>query len=395
MRYTEAIKNGNTSERRTKMVKGHKIRLFPTKEQEKLFYKHIGSCRFIYNWGLETQIRQYQETGKKFSSFELIKQLTPLKKQDEYGWLNEVSNASLQTSLRDLDSAYQRFLSKQNKFPKFKSRKKSKLAYPIRSDKIYFQDDKLIFIEKVGKVKYKTNYDVPIGKGVKFLNPRISLINNKWILSVSFEVENQEVELADESMGIDLGVKELAIMHMGNENMMVKNINKSPTLKRRTKKLKRLQRKVSRKYHINGNWDKSQNILKLEDEIRELQYHISMTRKNYLHQTTRTFVNKYPYRVVMEDLNVLGMMKNKHLSRAIAEENFCEFIRQMKYKCEELGIEFIQVGRWFPSSKTCSCCGSIKKDLKLKDRIYKCPECGLEIDRDINAAINLSQYVVG
>lgn len=377
------------------MVKGHKIRLFPTKEQEKLFYKHIGSCRFIYNWGLETQIRQYQETGKKFSSFDLIKQLTPLKKQDEYRWLNEVSNTSLKNSLRDLDSAYQRFFSKQNKFPKFKSKKKSKLAYSVRYDSVYFTEDNTVNIEKVGKVKYKTNYDVPIGKGVKFQNPRISLINGKWILSIAFEVENQEIKLTDESMGIDLGVKELAIMHMGNENLMAKNINKSPTLRKRMKKLKRLQRQVSRKYHINGNWDKTHNILKLEAEIRELQYHISMTRKNHIHHTTRSFINKHPYRVVMEDLNVTGMMKNKHLSKAIAEENFHEFIRQMKYKCEEFGIEFIQVGKWYPSSKTCSCCGTIKRDLKLKDKIYRCPECGLEIDRDINAAINLSKYVVG
>lgn len=377
------------------MVKGHKIRLFPTKEQEKLFYKHIGSCRFIYNWGLATQIKQYQETGKKFSSFDLIKQLTPLKKQDEYNWLNEVSNVSLVNSFRDLNSAYQRFFSKQNKFPKFKSKKKSKLAYPVRYNSLYFTENNTVNIEKVGKVKYKTNYDVPIGKSVKFQNPRISLINGKWILSVAFEIENQEIKLTDESMGIDLGVKELAIMHMGNENLMVKNINKSPTLRKRMKKLKRLQRQVSRKYHTNGNWDKTQNILKLEAEIRELQYHISMTRKNHIHQTTRSFVNRHPYRIVMEDLNVAGMMKNKHLSKAIAEENFYEFIRQMKYKCEELGIEFIQVGKWYPSSKTCSCCGSIKRDLKLKDRIYKCPECGLEIDRDINAAINLSKYVVG
>jgi putative transposase len=154
-----------------------------------------------------------------------------------------------------------------------------------------------------------------------------------------------------------------------------------------------LQRNVARKYNTNGNYEKTKNILKAEKQIKELYYHISCIRKNYLHQTTHKLITLLPKRVVMEDLNVIGMMKNKCLSRAIGEQCFSEFIRQMKYKCEWNGIEFIQASRFFPSSKTCSCCGQIKRDLRLEDRVYKC-DCGNVIDRDYNAAINLMRYEV-
>ena len=195
-------------------------------------------------------------------------------------------------------------------------------------------------------------------------------------------------------MGIDLGVKVLCSVAFSGENIVIDNINKTINMKRKQKKLKRLQHKVSRKYHQNGSFKKTSNILKAEEQIRELSYHISMTRRNYIHQATHKFVSMRPYRVVMEDLNVSGMMKNKHLSKAIQEQCFYEFIRQMKYKCEWNSIEFIQVDRFYPSSKTCSCCGTINSNLKLGDRIYVCPECGLVIDRDYNAAINLMKYVV-
>lgn len=353
-------------------------------------WKHIGCCRFIWNWGLDTQTKEREANGKKLSCFDLMKKLTPLKKQPEYIWLNEVSNASLQTALRDLDKAYSNFFRGAG-FPKFKSRKKSKPNYPARND-IYFTDD-VVTISKLGKVKYKTNYKVPLGKEVKLYNPRISYVNHKWILTVGFERESQTPILTDKSMGIDLGVKVLCSAAFDDENIVVKNINKSSAMKKKQKKLKRLQRKVSRKYFQNGSYHKTNNILKIEDQIRELQYHISMIRNNHIHQTTHMLVSKLPRRVVMEDLNVSGMMKNKHLSRAIQEQCFYEFIRQMKYKCEWNGIEFIQVDKFYPSSKTCSCCGSIKRDLKLSERMFVCPECGYTVDRDYNAAINLMKYV--
>ena len=174
----------------------------------------------------------------------------------------------------------------------------------------------------------------------------------------------------------------------------IKNINKSKKVRKLKKRLKRLQRQVSRKYETNkqGNkFVKTNNIIKLEKRIKLLHRKLSNIRNNHIHQATNKIIKLSPYRVVMEDLNIKGMMKNKHLSKAIQEQEFYEFIRQMKYKCEFNGIQFVQADRYFPSSKLCSCCGSIKKDLKLKDRVYKC-NCGLEIDRDKNASINLSNY---
>lgn len=377
------------------MMKTYKIRLLPTKEQEELMYKHIGCCRFIWNWALEVQMKYYEDTKNHYSAFDLIKMLTPLKRQEKYFWLNEVSISSLQTVCRDLDKAYKDFFNRGFGHPKFKSKKNNKTTYPVCQNRFYFTED-FVKIAKLGKVKYKTNYKVPIGKDTKFYNPRISLINNKWILTVGYEYENQVVELTDKIIGIDLGVKELAVVaygDVGNNNCLIyKNINKSVEMKKLQKRLKRLQRNVSRKYNTNKSYEKTSNILKTEKQIKDLYYHIVNIRKNYIHQITHSLVELLPCKVVMEDLNVSGMMKNKHLSKAIGEQNFYEFIRQIKYKCEEKGIEFIQVDRFFPSSKTCSSCGCIKSDLKLSDRTFICEHCGNVIDRDYNAAINLMQY---
>lgn len=374
------------------MIRTYKIRLFPTKEQEQLFYKHIGACRFIWNWGLDTQINYYQKTGKKYSGYNLIKMLTPLKKIEEYSWLNEVSNASLQTILLDLDRAYKNFFKSGFGFPKFKSKKRAKKSFPVRCNATYFYNEIYTQIPSIGKVRYQTNYNIPIGKNIKFSNPRISLVNEKWILTVGIECENKAIDLTSSSMGIDLGIKDLAIVAVGNEKLVFKNINKTNKMRKLNKKLKHLQRKASRKYHTNGSYDKTNNILKIEAQIKDLSYHISNIRQNYIHQITRQLVDMLPYRVVMEDLNVSGMMKNRHLSKAVQEQCFFNFIQTMKYKCEEYGIEFIQADRFYPSSKTCSSCGCIKKDLKLSDRTYICSECGTVIDRDYNAAINLMQY---
>ena len=192
-------------------------------------------------------------------------------------------------------------------------------------------------------------------------------------------------------------MKYLAICSNG---MTFKNINKTKEVKRLKKVLKRKQRKVSRKYEINKikkggenrcQFKKTNNIIKLEKEIRLLHRRLTNIRSNHIHQATNKIVKIKPSRVVMETLNIKGMMKNRHLSKAIAEQCLYEFKRQIQYKCKKYGIEFVEADKWFPSSKTCSCCGAIKKDLKLKDRVYQC-SCGLKIDRDLNASINLSRY---
>ena len=378
------------------MIKSYKIRLYPTKEQEALMWKHIGACRYIWNYMLAYQQEQYVNGEKHLSAFDMIKLLTPLKKDGEHEWLCEVSNASLGVVCRDLDKAYKGFFKKIARFPKFKSRKRSKKTYPVKDDRIYFINSKLMHIEKVGKIKYKTDFDLPQGRGHKFTNPRISNVNGKWMLSFGMECENQAPVLTDISMGIDLGVKDLAIAEFNGTKITYRNINKTSKMKRLEKQMRYLKRSISRKYEQNrkGNtFVKTNNIMRSEERLRKMYARMTNIRTNYIHQTTHDLVSLLPKRVVMEDLNVTGMMKNRHLSKVIQEQCFGEFIRQMQYKCEWNGIEFVQVDRFYPSSKTCSCCGAIKHDLKLRDRVYVCTECGAEIDRDYNAAINLSRYV--
>lgn len=376
------------------MIKGYRIRIYPNKEQKTLIEKHIGCCRFIWNYMLSLQNENYEKGNKYISRYDMIRSLTPLKKREEYLWLNEVSNTSLQNICTDLDKDFKGFFKKLNGYPKFKSKKKSKNIYPVCCNRFYFKDNIHIQIQILGIVKCKTDFKVPIGKH-KFSNVRLSKELNKYFISFGLECENQVRKLNDYSMGIDLGVKELAAVSYGDDSLIFHNINKSSKMRKLNRELKHLQRSVSRKYEENrqGNkYIKTNNIVKLEKKIYKINRKISNIRTNYIHQITHKLVELLPKRVVMENLNVSGMMKNKHLSEAIAGQGFYRFISYMKYKCEWNGIEFIQADKFYPSSKTCSCCGKIRKDLKLSDRVFRC-ECGAEIDRDINAAINLKNYV--
>ena len=374
------------------MIKSVKIRLLPNEEQEVLMFKSIGCSRFAYNWALNRCNELYRQ-GVKYNMSNIRKEFTQLKKQDEFKWLNEVSNTTMVESMRNLDSAFKRFFKTKKGYPKFKTKRKSRQSFYVRYDSLYFLDD-ICNIEKIGKVKFKTNYNIPKGRNIcKFSNPYCSFDGKYWYLSFGFEVEENQTTLNNDlSVGIDLGIKNLAVVNVLDKP--IENINKSKKVRKLKKRLKRLQKQLSRKYEANkqGNkFIKTNNIIKLEKRIKLLHRKLSNIRNNHIHQATNKIIKLKPYRVVMEDLNVKGMMKNKHLSKAIQEQGFYEFIRQMKYKCEFNGIQFIQADRYFPSSKLCSCCGSIKKDLKLKDRVYKC-DCGLEIDRDKNASINLGNY---
>ncbi len=377
------------------MIEGFKIRVYPTKEQENLIWKHIGACRFIWNYMLALQEERYKSGEKHLSAFGMSYLLTPLKQQEKYAWLYEVSNTSIQRTCSDLAEAYQRFFKNGSGHPRFKSRKRSKPAYPVRSDAMYFSDH-YAQIQKLGKVRYKSDFQFPEGRGHKFSNVRLSFVNGKYMLSFGMECENQAPVLNDFSMGIDLGIKELAVVACGDKQIIFHNINKSRQIRQLKQRIRCLQRGISRKYEASrkrtGRYEKTKNILRQEDQLRKLHARLTGIRNNYLHQTTHTLVSTLPRRVVMEDLNVFGMMKNKHLSKAIAEQCFYEFIRQMKYKCEWNGIPFLQVPRFYPSSKTCSRCGALKKDLKLSVRTYTCSHCGLSVDRDYNAAINLMRY---
>ena len=373
------------------MIKSIKIRLLPTKEQEELMFKSVGVARFTYNWGLNRWNELYK-LGEKPSKVKIRTEFNnTIKKQEEYSWLKEVSGKVSAQAFDDLNTAFTNFFKGKCKHPKFKTKRKSRKSFYVRYDAIKFKDGK-VNLEKIGKVVYKSNYKIPSLD--KYVNPRCYFDGKYWYLTLGYEHNENQVELnKDLSIGIDLGVKELAVVNCIDKPF--KNINKTSKVRKLEKRLKRLQRQVARKYVANkdGNkFVKTNNIIKLEKQIKLLYRKLSNIRNNHIHQTTNTIVKLYPYRVVMEDLNISGMMKNKHLAKAIQEQCLYEFIRQMKYKCKFNGIEFIQAPRFYPSSKTCSHCCTIKKDLKLKDRKYKCGNCGLIIDRDKNASINLANY---
>ena len=373
------------------MIKSIKIRLSPTKEQEELMFQSVGIARFAYNWGLSKWEEMYKE-GIKPSKAKIRKEFNnSIRKNDDFKWLYNVSGQITAQAFADLEDAYKNFFDGLAQRPKFKNKKKSKKSFYVRYDAIKFSNNR-VNIEKIGKVKYSSNYKIP--KLDKYTNPRCHFDGKYWYLTFGFEHGESQASLNEDlSIGIDLGISHLAIVN--HLDKPIKNINKSKEVRRLKKKLKRLQRQVSRKYEMNkkgSKFVKTNNIIKLEKQIKLVHRRLNNIRNNHIHQATNKIIKLNPYRVVMEDLNVSGMMKNKHLAEKIAEQKFYEFKRQMKYKCQFNKIEFFEADRWYPSSKACSCCKNIKKDLKLSDRTYNCNVCGLVIDRDKNASINLGNY---
>lgn len=369
------------------MILGNKVRIFPTKEQEHKMWQSVGTARFIYNWTLGRQEENYKIGGKFSSDNDLRKELTILKKT-ELNWLNEVSNNVAKQAVKDGCNAYKTFFKGIADKPKFKSRRKSKPSFYNDTSKLKVKENSVL-IEKVGWINIEKN-SIPMN--CKYTNPRISFDGKYWYISVGIEKEQPIVKLTGESIGIDVGIKDLAICSNG---MTFKNINKTKKVKKLEKRLRRLQRRVSRKYLKNkegSKFVKTSNIIKIEKQIKLLHRKLANIRSNHSHQATNMIVKTKPSRVVMETLNIKGMMKNRHLSKAIAKQCLYEFKRQMEYKCKYNGIEFIEADKWYPSSKTCSECGHIKVKLSLSERTYICEECGCVIDRDYNASINLSRY---
>lgn len=209
------------------MIKGFKIRIYPTKEQEQLFLRNIGACRYLWNYMLDLQQKRYKAGEKYLSAFSMINLITPLKQDSEHEWLCEIPRNSLDRVCQDLDHAYQLAFKKVSGMPKLKSKKRSKLAYPIRHDGFYFKDKTCVFIEKVGAVKFKSDFDFPVSREYKFSDPRVSFNNNRWFVSFGMECETQAPVLTDKLMGIDLGIKELAVVAVDGEQLIFHNINKS------------------------------------------------------------------------------------------------------------------------------------------------------------------------
>ncbi|MGB5823280.1 MAG: transposase, partial [Proteocatella sp.] len=297
------------------MILAKKVRLCPNQLQEQKLWQSVGTARYIYNWTLARQEENYKQGGKFIPDNKLRKEITQLKKIEQYIWLNEVSNNVAKQAVKDGCEAYKRFFKGLADRPRFKSRRKSKPSFYNDNIKLKGKENKSVNIEKVGWIK--TNEQLPLD--VKYSNPRISFDGKYWYLAVGIEKEEPTVKLTNESIGIDVGIKDLAICSNG---MTFKNINKTKEVKRLKKVLKRKQRQCSNKYNKNKNgkeFVKTKNIEKLEKQIRLLHIKLSNIRSNHIHQTTNMIVKTKPSKIVMETLNIKGMIKNRHLSKAIGE----------------------------------------------------------------------------
>lgn len=385
------------------MIISTKIRLKPTKEQEVLFWKSCGVARWSYNFFLAESERHYKEyldgvqTSKSIKETDVRKYINNTLKKTTHTWLCEVGSNVMKQGVKDADLARKRWFNGLSERPRFKSKHKSKPSFYVNYENLKRVNGGFRG-EKIGLVK--TTNPLPNVKG-KYSNPRISFDGFNWYLSIGYEKDFVKQELTNVSLGIDVGIKELAVCSNGE---FYKNINKTKRVKFLERKLKREQRKLSRKIEANiKSYTKNRkpiyikplkemnNIQKQNEIIRKLHKQLSDIRNNHLHQSTSEIVKTKPYRVVMETLNIKGMMKNRHLSKAIAKQRLYEFKRQIQYKCQKYGIAFVEADKWYASSKTCSYCGTIKKDLKLSDRVFKC-QCGFTLDRDLNASINLANY---
>lgn len=374
--------------------------LLPNNKQQTKLFQYANTARFAYNWALGREQENYKNSGKFISDKDLRKEFTQLKKTSEYAWLNNISNNVTKQAIKDACEAYRNFFKGITKFPRFKSKKYSAPKFYQDNVKIQFTDTYVKvegFATSKKKNKQKLNWirlaeheRIP-SENIKYINPRIKYDGLNWYITVGIEYEDSIDFPINEGVGVDLGIKDLAICSDKNK---YQNINKTQRVKKLEKRKRRLQRSVSRRYEKNKkgvSYCKTRNIIKREKELLKVVKRLTNIRQNYLHQTTSEIVKRKPSFICMEDLNVSGMMKNKHLSKAVQKQGFYEFRRQIKYKSEWNNIPVIMADRFFPSSKLCSCCGNIKKDLKLSDRIYKC-KCGNIIDRDFQACLNLKMY---
>ena len=381
------------------MIETIKVQLRPNNKQLTKLFQYAGCSRFAYNWTILREQENYKLGNKFLSDNELRKEFTQLKKHKEYQWLSKISNNVTKQAIKDACNSYKRFFKGLSKYPKFKSKKNSKQSFYQDGVKIQFTNTHVKvegFTMSHRKNKQKLNWIKLREKGriptnCKYMNPRITYDGLHWFVSVSIDVEDNTDIPSNEGVGIDLGLKDLAICSDGHT---YKNVNKTQKVKKVEKRKRRLQRSISRKYNMNKrgeSYKKTSNIIKREKELLKLSKRLTNIRHNHLHQITSEIVKRKPSFICIEDLNVRGMMKNKHLSKAIQQQGFYEFRRQIQYKSGWNNISVIIAGRFFPSSKLCSCCGEIKKDLKLSDRIYQC-DCGNIIDRDYQASLNLKMY---
>ena len=387
------------------MKRSYKIEINPTQEQKTKIHQTIGVSRFVYNFYIARNKEIYEREGKFVSGMDFSKWLNNkyIPNNQEMKWIKEVSSKATKQAIMNGDKAFRDFFKKAKGFPRFKKKKNQdvKAYFPKNNKTDWTLERHKVKIPTLGWVRLKEFGYIPVNSIVK--SGTVSQKADRYYVSILVEETaikisngNTGIEIFNhnnEGVGIDLGIKEFVICSNGNK---FKNINKISTVKKVEKKLKREQRKLSRKYEslkirnkkVKGGNVTSQNIQKQVVKVQKLHQRLANIRTDYINKIVSSIIKQKPSYITIEDLNVKGMMKNKHLSKAIASQKFFEFKTKLTFKCKENHIELRIVDRFYPSSKTCSQCGKVKKDLKLSDRIYKC-DCGFTIDRDLNASINL------
>lgn len=360
------------------MIKAYKYRLNPNEKQRIFFNKSFGCVRYIYNWGLNLRKEAYRKDGTKISWVDICKQMTDLKKREETCWLNEVSNQSLQSSIRNMDSAFTRFFRENKGFPKFKSKKGKQSFQFVEQVRIDFSNHK-VKLPKIGWVNFYKNriFTGKIGTVTISMSP-----TGKYYMSIivddGLDLPMKEPIKHETTVGIDMGIKDLAILSNGQVFRNPKYLEKSE------KRLKMLQRRLSKKQKGSKRQEKARKaVAKAHEKVKNC-------RNDYIHKVTSKIISENQT-VIIEDLNVSGMMKNHKLAKHIASVSWSEFFRQLKYKAEWNGVNLIRIGRFEPSSKMCLC-GTINKELKLSQREWDCPNCGSHNDRDLLAAINIKRF---
>ena len=378
------------------MLKSFKTEINPTVEQKIKINKTIGTCRYIYNFYLAHN-KELHNKGEKFitgKNFSVWLNNEYLPNNPDKAWIKEVYSKAVKKSIENGYVAFTRFFKHQSSYPQFKKKGKSDVKmYFVKNNPTDCKCERYrINIPTLGWVRIKEKGYIPTTKdGWEIKSGTVSVKAGRYYVSALVEIPNTKiVNNSNEGIGIDLGLKDFAIVSNGKT---YKNINKSTRVKKLEKKLRREQRCLSRKYENLKKGESTQkNIKKQKLKVQKLHHRINNIRIDYINKTISEIVKTKPSYITIENLNVLGMMKNRHLSKAVASQKFYEFRIKLKAKCDENSIELRIVDRWYPSSKICHCCGNINKNLKLSDRIYRC-DCGYIEDRDFNAALNLKDAV--
>ena len=379
-----------------KLKRAYKIEIDPTAEQKSKIHQTIGVSRFIYNFYIAHNKEIYEREGKFVSGMDFSKWLNNeyIPNNQEMKWIKEVSSKATKQAIMNGDKSFRDFFKKAKGFPRFKKKKNQdvKAYFPKNNKTDWTIERHRVKIPTLGWIRLKEFGYIPVNSIVK--SGTVSQKADRYYVSIL--VEETDIKISNpnnEGVGIDLGIKEFAVC---SDGIKFKNINKTSTVKKVEKKLKREQRKLSRKYeslkirnkNIKEGRATRQNIQKQVVKVQKLHQRLTNIRTDYINKIVSSIIKQKPSYITIEDLNIKGMMKNKHLSKAIASQKFFKFKTKLTVKCKENHIELRIVDRFYPSSKTCSQCGKVKKDLKLSDRIYKC-DCGFTIDRDLNASINL------